>query len=391
MNYSHILHQGLKEYISGIKMTKLYQLFVLIFAVLIQLGCTSRKIQHAPDVSLDEMIGQMILVGFRGLEVSEDSVVAQEIRAGKVGGIILFNRDVALGSSVRNIQSPEQLTRLNAQLQSFAKIPLLISVDQEGGKVVRLRADAGFPVSVSQQYLGAIDNLDSTKFYVSRMAKVLHQCGFNVNFSPSVDVNVNPTSPAIGAIGRSFSADTLIVAKHADVVIEEQKTEKIFSALKHFPGHGSAGADSHLGLTDVSNTWSVAELFPYRKLIADGKADIIMTAHIFNSHLDNEYPATLSNKIITGILRRQLGYKGVVITDDMNMKAIADYYSLEKAIELSINAGVDIMLMANNLHYDKNIGTKTFEIIKKLVTEGKITEARIRESYDRIMLLKSQL
>jgi beta-N-acetylhexosaminidase len=214
--------------------------------------------------------------------------------------------------------------------------------------------------------------------------------GFNVNFAPSVDVNVNPASPVIGAIGRSFSGDTSIVTRHARIIIDEQSKNKIISVLKHFPGHGSAGADSHLGFVDVSQTWQSYELAPYRALIQSGKVEMIMTAHIFNSQWDAQYPATLSRYVITEMLRNQLGFKGVVISDDMNMKAISEYYSFEKAIEMAVNAGVDILLIANNINYDQQAASKTLNVLKQLVQEGKISPERIEESYKRIMALKKQ-
>ena len=371
-------------------MRKIYSAIILVLIVILWNACSSSKIQSTKKVSLEEMMGQMIMVGFRGLEISEDSTIAKDIKAGKVGGVILFNRDVALGTTVRNITSPEQVKKLNNSLQSFAKIPLFIAVDQEGGKVVRLRADAGFPATVSQQYLGTLNLEDSTRFYAHRMAAIMKAVGFNVNFAPSVDVNVNPASPVIGAIGRSFSGDTSIVTRHARIIIDEQSKNKIISVLKHFPGHGSAGADSHLGFVDVSQTWQSYELAPYRALIQSGKVEMIMTAHIFNSQWDAQYPATLSRYVITEMLRNQLGFKGVVISDDMNMKAISEYYSFEKAIEMAVNAGVDILLIANNINYDQQAASKTLNVLKQLVQEGKISPERIEESYKRIMALKKQ-
>lgn len=371
-------------------MRKIYSAIILVLIVFLWNACSSSKIQSTKKVSLEEMMGQMIMVGFRGLEISEDSVIAKDIKAGKVGGVILFNRDVALGTTVRNITSPEQVKKLNASLQSFAKIPLFVAVDQEGGKVVRLRADAGFPATVSQQYLGTLNIEDSTRFYAHRMASIMQEVGFNVNFAPSVDVNVNPASPVIGAIGRSLSGDTSIVTRHAGYIIDELSKNKIISVLKHFPGHGSAGADSHLGFVDVSQTWQSYELAPYRALIQSGKVEMIMTAHIFNSQWDAQYPATLSRYVITEMLRNQLGFKGVVISDDMNMKAISEYYSFEKAIEMAVNAGVDILLIANNINYDQQAASKTLNVLKQLVQEGKISPERIEESYKRIMALKKK-
>jgi len=350
----------------------------------------AQKAGRSGKVSLDEMIGQMIMVGFRGTEVHADSVIAQEIRDGKVAGVILFSRDVLLKSKVRNIVSPDQLKKLISDLKSFSKNPLWVSVDQEGGMVSRLSPAYGFLATVSQQYLGEINNDDTTRLYAGRMAATLSDMGFNMNFAPSVDVNTDPASPAIGALQRSFSPDTAIVTRQAAIVIHALRAQKIVASLKHFPGHGSAGSDSHLGFVDVSDTWQAQELAPFRALIKSGDAELIMTAHIYNRHWDSIYPATLSRNVITGILRKQLRFNGVVISDDMNMDAIARYYMPEEAIQLALDAGVDILLIANNLSYDLHAGSKTHQIVKDLVLQGKISEERIRQSYDRIIKLKAQ-
>jgi beta-N-acetylhexosaminidase len=352
-------------------------------------------VQKAPKdsskVSLEEKIGQMILVGFRGTSLSEDSKIIQQIKAGKIGSVILFDKDLLLKSQ-RNIQSKTQVSQLNHQLQSAAtKIPLFISVDQEGGKVCRLKKEYGFLPTVSAEYLGRRNKLDSTYYYSDRLARELEETGFNVNFAPDVDVNTNPTNPAIGKLQRSFSPKAEIVAEHAAQVIDAHHAHHVLTAIKHFPGHGSAYNDSHLGVTDVSNTWKPLELLPYKTLISQGKCDFIMTAHIFNRNLDPDVPATLSKKVITGILRDSLHYQGVVISDDLQMKAISSVYRMEETVEKSINAGVDILLFGNNLDYDEEIPEKVINIVKKLISEGKISEERINESYNRIMALKAGL
>lgn len=342
-------------------------------------------------VSLEEKIGQMILVGFRGTSLNEDSKIIQQIKAGKVGSVILFDKDL-LTKSQRNVQSKSQVSQLNHQLQSAAtKIPLFISVDQEGGKVCRLKKEYGFLPTVSAEYLGKRNNLDSTFYYGERLARELEETGFNVNFAPDVDVNTNPNNPAIGKLSRSFSSKPEIVSQHAAQVINAHHAHNILTAIKHFPGHGSAYNDSHLGVTDVSASWKPLELIPYKDLISQGKCDFIMTAHIFNRNLDPDVPATLSKKVITGLLRDSLHYQGVIISDDLQMKAISSVYRMEETVEKSINAGVDILLFGNNLDYDEDIPEKVLVIVKKLIAEGKISEERINESYNRIMALKGRL
>ena len=184
------------------------------------------------------------------------------------------------------------------------------------------------------------------------MAKTLAAAGINHNLAPVVDINSNPANPVIGALGRSFSADPAVVIAQARAFIEAHHAHDVTTTLKHFPGHGSSQADSHLGLVDVSATWQRDELEPYRVLIGEGIVDTVMTAHVFNTQLDPTYPATLSKATITGILRDELGFDGVVITDDMNMQAITSQYGFEQAAVLAVQAGADLLAYGNNLVYD---------------------------------------
>ncbi|MBS3813734.1 glycoside hydrolase family 3 [Candidatus Bipolaricaulota bacterium] len=276
-------------------------------------------------------------------------------------------------------------------MKEYTEIPLFVAIDQEGGKVARLKEKFGFPETVSQGYLGEEDNPRLTRFYASRTAGTLAGLGINVNLAPVLDLNVNPESPAIGALDRSFSADPEVVIRNAEIVIEELNKRGIMSCLKHFPGHGSSAGDSHEGITDVSGTWREVELEPYREIVRDGYADSIMTAHIFNYNWDTEYPATLSEEVITGMLREDIGFDGLVFSDDMNMGAIRKEYSLEETIERAINAGADVLIFANNLTYDEMIAVKAVDIVKKLIEEGRITESRIDRSYERIIDAKERL
>ncbi|MBI5302183.1 MAG: glycoside hydrolase family 3 protein [Chloroflexi bacterium] len=344
-----------------------------------------------PD-HLDQMIGQMILVGFRGLIAKDDSPIVRDIRTGCVGGVVLFDFDVATASPVRNVQSPEQLKTLNAVLQRAATTPLLISIDQEGGKVARLKEKAGFPANVSAQHLGVQNDLATTRRYAETMAQALVNAGINLNLAPVVDVNTNPQNPIIAKYERSFSVEPGIVADHALEFIRAHHKLGVLTTLKHFPGHGSSREDSHLGLVDVTKTWARSELNPYAKIIQAGECDVVMTAHVFNANLDGHYPATLSKKIIGGILRDELGFDGVVMSDDMQMGAIAQKYGFENAVQLAIDAGVDILAFANNsLFFDENIATRAFTVVQRLVREGKVSRARIEQSYTRVMRLKARL
>jgi beta-N-acetylhexosaminidase len=369
-------------------MPKYYFILLILFSLI--LWSCSTDPDPAPD-NLDEQIGHMLMIGFRGFTVEESSHISSDIINYKIGGVVLFDRDVESAQFVRNIQSPQQVKNLVSQLQSLSSAKLLVAIDQEGGRVNRLKTNYGFPPSVSARFLGNINNLDTTAKYGEITATTLKELGINMNLAPVVDLNVNPDNPVIGAIERSFSPDPEMVTAHARELIKIHRKHKILTTLKHFPGHGSSMTDSHLGFTDVTNTWSSLELRPYHYLISTGDADVIMTAHIFNSNLDSTYPATLSRNIMTGILRDSLGYNGVIISDDMQMKAITDHYGLEEAIFNSINAGVDILIFSNNSAFQANITSESVRIIKKLITEGRISRERIRASYNRITQLKAKL
>lgn len=340
---------------------------------------------------LDVKIGQMIMVGFRGLALSDDHPVARDIRERHIGGVILFDYDVPTHTYGRNIESARQIRALTSSLQARAPSPLFVAVDQEGGKVSRLKEKNGFPPTVSQKRLGARDDLEKTGLQADVTAKTLAGLGVNVNLVPVVDLDINPENPVIGKLERSFSRDPAAVTRHALVVIEAHRRYGVLTAPKHFPGHGSAAGDTHEGLVDVTGRWSALELEPFSSLIRQGKADMIMTAHIFNGKLDPVWPATLSPKTLTNLLRQEMGFDGVVISDDMQMKAIASRYGLEMAIRQGILAGVDILLFANNSVYEEDIATRAVATVRGLVEKGDIPRERIDESWHRIMKLKERL
>lgn len=206
----------------------------------------------------------------------------------------------------------------------------------------------------------------------------------------SLDVNINPDNPIIGRKERSYSANAENAALHAAAVIEAHHELGILCAGKHFPGHGSSLADSHKGLVDITDTWNPSELLPYRLLIRKGLLDAVLSAHVFLRQYDPVYPATLSEKILTGILRHELQFDGIVFTDDLNMGAIHQNYSLEQSVELCIQAGADVILHANVDQYEPHIAEKTVAILKQLVESGRLCEDRIDQSFQRIMALKQK-
>lgn len=278
-------------------------------------------------------------------------------------------------------------------MQDAADVPLLVSIDEEGGRVNRLKPKYGFPKTAYADYLGELDNLDSTRYYAKNTASTLSMLGFNVNFAPDVDVKVNPDNPVIAKIGRSYSSDPMIVAKHASEVVKVHREYGVFTSLKHFPGHGSSQNDTHYGVADVTDYWQFSELLPYNEMLKTGFVDCIMTAHIVNRNLDPEgYPATLSPVIVKNILRDVLNYDGVVFTDDMQMHAISKNFGFEESIKLAINADVDMMVFANNVPgNERRTPAQIHAIIMDYISKGEIDEQTIRKSYERIMKLKSKL
>jgi beta-N-acetylhexosaminidase len=343
-------------------------------------------------VTLEEKIGQMLMIGFRGFSVTTGDGVFADIAEGRVGSTVLFDFDVPSGTTRRNIESPSQVLKLTRDLQSLSSRRVLIAADQEGGIVARLKPSNGFPATFSAQELGDRDDLQATRRAAGEMAATLAQYGINLNLAPVVDVNVNPDNPVIGGIERSFSADPEKVAEQAIAFIDAHHEHGVLTTLKHFPGHGSSEADSHLGFVDVTGTWSDRELIPYREIISAKRADAIMTAHIFNSTLDPEFPATLSKRTITDVLREQLGYDGVIITDDMMMGAIANFYNFEDAVVAAVEAGADIVAVANNSPaYVPDISARTYNALVRAAMTGRLSESRIDESYRRIMDLKGRL
>lgn len=347
------------------------------------LACSSLTNAQQAD-SLDIKIGQMILIGFPKAEV--DPIVLNEIKQGKVGTIILFEKNIP-----KSPASFAALKKIIWTYQNAAPVPLFVAIDQEGGKVNRLKDKYGFPRSITAQEMGR--SLDSVKFYAESIASNLAGLGININFAPCVDLGINKNNTVIYAVGRSFSANPDSVALYAEEYIKPHRKFGVITVLKHFPGHGSSLADTHVGVADVTKTWSEQELIPYQRLLDKEMVDGIMSAHIVNAELDQrKLPGTLSSRMIDSLLRKTMKYDGVVFSDDMQMHAITKQYGMEEAIKLAIQAGVDILCFSNNI-MGSEVRTvdKVHEIIRKLVENGTISKERINESFERIIKLKGRL
>ncbi len=359
------------------------KIVILFFTLFLSLQAT----QNPTDTQLKKMIGHMLIVGFDESSVSKSSPIVKDIEQYELGGVILFDRFYNDRKRVKNISDAAQLQKLTTDLQSHSKHKLFIAIDQEGGHVARLKPKYGFSTIPSAEDVAKLSTKEARKIYTTQ-SKMLHKEGINLNFAPVVDLSINPKNKVIVGLKRSFSKESKTVVKFAKILIETQKKEQITSVLKHFPGHGSSLGDSHQGFVDISDSWSKKELKPYRALIKSSDAQMIMTAHVFNSHLDPKYPATLSYKINTELLRKELGFKGVIVSDDMQMKAISKHYTLQESVTLAINAGVDLLLFGNQL--EKSNTKEIIESIFKAVKSGKISLSKIIEANRHIENLNTQ-
>lgn len=334
--------------------------------------------------TLRRKIGRLLVVGFRGLTIGPKDPIMKALRAG-LGGVILFDRDRI--TRPRNITSPAQLTALTAALRTAAPGNLIIAIDQEGGRVARLKPAHGFPATRSQAEIGATDDPEVAFEAGLAMGSTMAAAGIDLDLAPVVDVNVNPANPAVGALQRSFSADPAIVAAMAEAEIHGLHEFGIGATIKHFPGLGSARANTDLAHVDVTRTWSEAELEPFETLISLGLPDAVMTGHMVNDTIDPGVPASLSAPTVEGLLRARLGWTGPVITDDLGAEAIASRYEQAEAVALAIEAGNDLLLFANQTVYVPDLAAQLVDTIAELVASGRISQARIDESIDRIDLL----
>ena len=374
----------------------------IILALLMTIGTTAcgqnttdQAMPATPKAALTERdqlqqdIGEMLLVGFRGTTINENSHIVRDITQYHVGSVILFEYDAPTGTRHRNIESPEQVRQLCQDLQKYAKGHLLIGVDQEGGNVTRLRTQDGFPKTLSAQASAEAGEKNVVENALV-IAQELSQAGINLNFAPCVDVNTNPNCPIIGKLGRSYSSKPEVVAQYARLWIDVHQKEGIVSCLKHFPGHGSAMGDTHAGLVDVTKTWQECELKPYSELINSGIVEMVMVAHVINRKMGDELPASLSPIVVREKLRNEFGFKGVVVTDDLAMGAIAKQYGLEEALKMAILAGCDMLCLSNNGGgtYDPELVPHAVETITQMVENGELSAEEIHAAAERIRALK---
>ena len=341
--------------------------------------------------TIRQKLGHLFLMGFDGDHLPTGHPLRWDITRHHLGGVILFDRLLAFAGKTNNIVHAKQLKQLTDELQNVAGGDLLIAVDQEGGMVSRFKKSAGFPTSPRPADLGRIHGVRATREYGKQTAAMLRSCGINWNLAPVVDLDCYPDNPIIGRFGRSFSAHPDVVTAHARAWLNSHREAGILSCLKHFPGHGSSRTDSHLGFVDISDTWFETELLPYHKLINTEKIDSIMIGHLFHRTLDPENPATLSSRVVEDLLRKRLGYDGVVITDDMQMAAITARYDLITACCLALKSGVDMLIIGNNLSHDPQILESLLDGLVQKVENGELSEKRLDQAAKRIAAMHTHI
>jgi len=329
-------------------------------------------------------IANMFMLGFYGTASNSKSIV-NDICSKGLGGVIIFQKSPVNRAKAKNFTTANDLKALTTQLKSCDTKPL-IAVDQEGGVVQRIKLTRKYPKASTVATLG---HKRAYAIY-SQMGHELNSLGININLAPVVDLAINPNNRVIVKWGRSYGKNPVKVINYAGAFIDAMHANGVLTSIKHFPGHGSSLGDTHKGFVDVTNLWSKIELQPYQAL--KGSTDTVMVAHIFNKKLDTNYPASLSHKTVNGLLRRQIGFSGVVITDDLQMGAIAKHYSLANRIALAINAGDDILLFANQVHPNRVVKIeRLIGIVRTLLQKGAISEASIKAANRRIRALKAKL
>ena len=322
------------------------------------------------SMSQTEKLGQMVMIGIQGTKVDDDSLYM--LHQFHMGGVILFDR---------NMDSPEQVKQLTSDLQaqSNEKVPLFIGIDEEGGDVVRMAEKLTPPPS--QKEIGATGDIEQAKTWAIKTAKSLKDMGINVNFAPVADVGSNDK--------RSYSTDTNTVIDFVRAATEGYQQENIIYSLKHFPGIGKGRVDSHVDSSsiDVAKEVLMAEdILPFKTIIDENEPNdyFILVSHLKYPALDEEYPASLSLKIMTDLLRNELGYKGIIITDDMEMGAVANHNDFRSIGVKAVKAGVDIVLVCHEYEHQQEVYLGLLDA----VNSGEISQERIDESVKRIIKVK---
>jgi beta-N-acetylhexosaminidase len=323
-------------------------------------------------IELERQAASLFTVGFYGKTLSDD---LKGLLERGVGGVILFSR---------NVGSPAEVLELNRQIKQTAGRPLLLAVDQEGGQVARLRQ--GFTTLPPLRALGATGSAALARELGKVVGRELRAVGFDMNYAPVLDIDTNPQNPIIGA--RSFGRTPELVTELGLALAAGLEEAGVAACGKHFPGHGDTSQDSHLELPKLPHPLArleQVELAPFRAAARAGIASF-MTAHVIFEAVDSKYPATMSRDVLTGILREQLGYDGLVVTDDVEMKAIADNYGVEEVVLLGLNAGVDHFLCCHTAA----LAHRAIEAVVQAVSSGQLSREVLDNATRRFTTLRSR-
>ena len=328
------------------------------------------------NMSLDEKIGQLVISGFYGTTLDEN--ILKLIKEDKISGVILFNRNVKDSSTLLSLNNSLKESNKNN------KLPLFISVDEEGGLVTRMPKD--IKRLPTNKYIGSLNNKDLSYNVGEILGEQLSYFGFNMNFAPLLDINSNPNNPVIG--DRSFGNNKDTVAILGTSTMKGIQSKNIISVVKHFPGHGDTSVDSHVNLPVVNydiNRLKSFEFVPFKTAIQNG-ADAIMVGHILLPKIDSKYPSSMSYEIVTNILRKDLGFNGLVVSDDMTMGAITKNYSIEESSIKAINAGVDLLLVCQKYENTENV----LKALKEAALNGTISKERLDNALYNIISIKKK-
>lgn len=334
----------------------------------------------ANAAELAKMAGQLLVIGFPGSTSSSGSTkaLAKHIAAGRAGGALFLRHNVKSGAEAKAM----------AKLFLNAHSKTLTAIDQEGGKVQRLGKKHGLSPIPTAQWVGGNKSVDEARAIYSRAGKELRAAGFNMNMAPSVDIH-DPKNPVIGKYGRSFSTDVDRIANYAGAFVDGFASAGVACSIKHFPGHGSSRSDSHDGFVNITNTWNSKELVPFQKLA--NKAPMVMGGHLFHPQFSNgKAPVTFSRNALVKALRNKIGYKGVILTDDLDMGAIRKSFQLKEAVILAVAAGNDMLLLSNSLKYNEDLPALAVGWIVEAVQQNRISQAQLEAAYRRTMGVKQR-
>lgn len=328
-------------------------------------------------------VGELLLIGFYGSSSTSPSarLLARQARRGQVGAVFFVGQ---------NIGSAEEVASLLRLFRTGTAGPLL-AIDHEGGIVQRLTKAHGFTrIPAAREVAARMSPAEARSLY-TQAGHELAALGFNINLGPVLDVD-EPTNPAIGVFGRAYSTDPECIAAYAQAFVEGFASAGILCAAKHFPGHGRAVSDSHDGVADISATWTEAELEPFTRLLASRHAPpLVMTGHLrLDIVAPDGRPATVSGPIVTGLLRERLRYRGVVVTDDLDMGAVSHIMSRKEAVVQAIAAGSDLLMIKNLFGYDPLMPQRAVGWIRSAIAQGILSEEQVMEAAERVRAVRRQ-